>query len=68
MLVEPLGRGVDVVVCAGVGSADDHDGEVGRGVDAVIVYGGLEEVFVLGDPGRESQYGGYGCLAGVGRA
>lgn len=47
VLVEEFGRGVEVVVCSGVGTADDHDcvaGGVGGVVDAVVVDGGLEEV------------------------
>lgn len=53
VLVEPLGRGVDVVVGARVGPADDHDGHVLVG-DAVVVDGRLEEMGVLGEPGRTS--------------
>lgn len=56
VLVKELGRCVDMVVSAGVGAADNHDGEAGRFgrarvVDTVVVYGGLEEVGVLLDPG-----------------
>ena len=53
VLVEPFGGGIDVVVCAGVGAADDHDGYVVV-VDAVVIYGGFEEVGVFFEPvGRE---------------
>lgn len=38
-----------MVVCAGVGAADDHDGYVVV-VDAVVVYGWLKEVGVFGEP------------------
>lgn len=55
VLVEEFRSRVDVVVCAGVGSADDHHGVslCGGGgwvVDAVVVNGGLEEVSVFGEP------------------
>lgn len=46
VLVEPFGRGIYVVVCAGVGAADDHGGEVVI-VHAVVVYRGLEHVGVF---------------------
>lgn len=46
VLVEEFGGAVDVVVGAGVGAADDHDGER-VGVDAVVVYGRFEEVGVF---------------------
>ena len=49
MLVEEFGGLVDVEVCAGVGAADDHDGEV-IVVDAVVVDGGLEKVGVFLEP------------------
>ena len=42
-----------MVVCAGIGSADDHNCHVivgACGVDAVVVYGGAEEVRVLREP------------------
>lgn len=51
VLVEPFCCLVDVVVCAFVGTADDHDG-YGIVVDTVVVYGGFEHVGVFGDPGR----------------
>jgi hypothetical protein len=50
VLVEPFRGLVDVVVCALVGAADDHDGDA-IVVDAVVVDGRLEHVGVLGDPG-----------------
>lgn len=50
VLVEPFGGLVDVVVGAGVGAADDHDGEAFV-VDAVVVDGGFEEVGVFFKPG-----------------
>lgn len=55
VLVEEFRSRVDVVVCAGVGSADDHHGIslCGGGgwvVDAVVVNGWLEEVSVFGEP------------------
>lgn len=55
VLVEELGRGVDVEVGPGVGPADDHDGVAlrlrgGGVVDAVVVDGGLEEVAVFLEP------------------
>lgn len=59
VLVEPFRGLVDVVVCAGVGTADDHDGEAVGVVDAVVVYGGLEHVGVFFDPGE-------GLFMGVG--
>jgi hypothetical protein len=43
VLVEEFGSAVDVVVCAGVGAADDHDGQ-GIVVDQVVVDWGFEEV------------------------
>lgn len=46
VLVEEFGGGVEVVVCAGVGAAYDHDGH-GVVVDQVVVDGGFEEVGVL---------------------
>jgi hypothetical protein len=52
-LVEEFGRGVEVVVCSGVGAANDHDcvaGGVGGVVDAVVVDGRLEEVRVGFEP------------------
>lgn len=49
VLVEEFGGLVDVEVCAGVGAADDHDGEV-IVVDAVVVDGGLEKVGVFLEP------------------
>jgi hypothetical protein len=52
-LVEEFGRGVEVIVCSGVGAADDHDGIAGGGggvVDAVVVDGGLEEVRIGFEP------------------
>jgi hypothetical protein len=61
VLVEPFGGFVDVVVCAGVGAADDHDGD-GVVVDAVVVYGGLQHVGVFGDPGETSVSTMYGGL------
>lgn len=53
VLIEEFGRGVDVVVGARVGPADDHDGIPGGGarvVDAVVVDGRLEEVSVCFEP------------------
>jgi hypothetical protein len=50
VLVEPLGGLIDVVVCALVGAADDHDGYVVV-VDAVVVNRRFEHVGVFGDPG-----------------
>ena len=60
MLVEELWGGVDVVVGAGVGAANHHDGQAGglwagRVVHAVIVDRWLEEVRVLLDPAMVSQ-------------
>jgi hypothetical protein len=49
-LVEPFRGLVDVVVCALVGAADDHDGDA-IVVDAVVIDGWLEHVGVFGDPG-----------------
>lgn len=49
VLVEPFGGLVDVVVCALVGAADDHD-SYGVVVDAVVVDGGLEYVGVFCNP------------------
>lgn len=49
VLVEPFGGFVDVVVCALVGAADNHDG-YRVVVDAVVVYWGLEHVCVFRDP------------------
>lgn len=43
-----------MVVCSGIGSADDHDCHVvvrAGGVDTVVVYGWLQEVSVFGEPG-----------------
>lgn len=56
MLVEEFRGGVDVVVGAAVGAADDHDGvALGGGgggvVDAVVVHGGLQEVGIFLKPG-----------------
>lgn len=50
VLVEPFRGLVDVVVGALVGAAHDHDGDAVI-VDAVVVYGRLEHVRVLGNPG-----------------
>lgn len=52
VLVEEFGGCVDVVVCSGVRAADYHYGVAGCGggggvVDAVVVYGWLEEVGVF---------------------
>jgi hypothetical protein len=49
VLVEPFGGLVDVVVCALVGAADDHDG-YRVVVDAVVVDWGFEHVRVFCDP------------------
>lgn len=51
VLVEELRRGINVVVCAGIGAADYHDRVAGGGggggvVDAVVVDGRLEKVGV----------------------
>lgn len=46
VLVEPLRSLVNMVVGPGVGTADDHDGEVFI-VDAVIVDGRLQQMRVL---------------------
>lgn len=54
VLVEELGRRVDVIVGAGVGAADDHDGERVV-VDQIVVDGGLEEVGVRFEPGYKEQ-------------
>lgn len=50
VLVEPFCGLIDVVVCASVGTADNHDSDGGV-VDAVVVDWGLEEVGVFGYPG-----------------
>lgn len=55
ILVEEFRRGINVVVGARVGAADDHDrvafcGRRGRVVDAVVVDGGLEEMGVGFEP------------------
>ena len=50
VLVEPFGGLVDVVICAGVGTADDHDGD-GIIVNTVVVDGRLEHVGVFRNPG-----------------
>lgn len=52
VLIEEFWGGVYVVVCSGVGAADDHYGVAGcagggRVVDTVVVDGGLEEVGVF---------------------
>lgn len=49
MLVEPFGGLVDVVICALIGAADDHDSHV-IVVDAVVVDWGFEHVGVFCDP------------------
>lgn len=59
MLVKELGRRVDVVICARVGPADDHNGVPfcgggGGVVDAIVVDGGLEEVGIFFKPVVES--------------
>lgn len=59
MLVKEFGRRVDVVICARIGPANDHNGVsfCGRGggvVDAVVVDGGLEKVGVFFKPVVES--------------
>ena len=53
VLVEELRGGVDVVVGAGVGAADDHDCE-GVVVDQVVVDGRFEEVRVCLEPVGEA--------------
>lgn len=50
VLIEPLGRLVDVVIRAGVGPADYHYGKVFV-VDAVVVDWRFEEVRVFFEPG-----------------
>lgn len=43
-----------MVICAGVGAANDHDHYIFV-VDAVVVYWGFEEVGVVFEPGRVSR-------------
>ena len=50
VLVEPFCGGVDVVVCSGIRTADNHDRHIFV-VDTVIVDWGLEEVGILFEPG-----------------
>ena len=55
VLVEELGRLVDMVVVPGIWPTYDHDGQAARGgvvgvVDTVVVDGGLQQVFVLLQP------------------
>ena len=52
---------VNMVVISLVRPADDHDGEVLARVDAVVVYGRLEEMRVFGEPGG----GLFGLVVGV---
>jgi hypothetical protein len=68
MLVEPFSGLVDVVVCALVGTADDHDGDAVV-VDAVVVNGRFEHVGVFGNPGYmmlETDFGNSGICAPFG--
>lgn len=49
MLVEPFWCFIDVVVCALIGAADNHDSDM-LVVDAVVVDRGLEHMSVFLDP------------------
>lgn len=53
VLIEPFGGLIDVVVCAGVGAANDHDGD-GIIVNAIVVHGRLEHVGVFRNPVKQS--------------
>ena len=55
VLVEELRRLVDVVVCAGIGSAHDHDSHR-IAVDAVVVDWRLEQVGVFAEPFGQVQW------------